>query len=285
MYQLLLKKRKKSNVIVVGNVTIDEIYVDGRFVKTSIGGGVYYSSKILKIMDITPALLCNSTHVQRKILESEGFSEIYGLETTKPPLFKLDYMGKERFLQLLSPGTVIPDSLFPSSRYNLVIINPVYHDVGLSLVKKARCYADYIALDIQGLVRTVDDDSKISLEYNETAWEYVELADIIHADYKEANTLTNMDSISKTIDYLYEKHSKDKIWIITYGENPIVVIASRKIYTIDPPTISKVVDETGAGDTFLATMAIYYVLTQDLKLAIRKSLKIIALKLKGSLNK
>ncbi|WFO76201.1 hypothetical protein J4526_05050 [Desulfurococcaceae archaeon MEX13E-LK6-19] len=282
---MLLKKRKKSSVLVVGNVTIDEIYVDGSFVKTSIGGGVYYSSKILKIMDITPALLCNSTHVQRKILESEGFNEIYGLETTKPPLFRLDYTEKERFLQLLSPGTVIPDTLFPSSRYNLVIINPVYHDVDLSLMKKARCYADYIALDIQGLVRTVDDNSRISLKYNEIAWEYVELADIIHADYKEASTLANIDSISKTIDYLCEKHSKDKMWIITYGENPIVIIVSKKIYTVDPPAINKIVDETGAGDTFLATMAIYYVLTHDLELAIRKSLEIIALKLRGVFNK
>lgn len=281
----LLARRDRVNVIVVGNLTVDEIYVNGEFVKTSIGGGAYYGSMALRALGLKPVVLSNIAIVQKKIVEKEGLRSIYGLYTNSPPIFRLNYVGAERVLQLLSPGTRIPDTLFPCDRYDLVLINPVYHDITLSLMKKAGNTSAYVALDVQGLVRKVGESgSRVELAYNEDAWEYIEFADIIHADYNEATALTGASTINEAIEIILSKHGKDKIWLLTYGgEKPIVVITSKTMHLIDPPKINNVVDETGAGDTFLAAFTIYYIITHDLIYSIRKSLELTSLKLRGKL--
>lgn len=275
MRNILLKK----NSIVIGGITFDEIYIRGSLVKIGVGGGVYYSSLVLRYLGLNPFVLTNATTLQKMILEKRVSRRIYYNASCRPIVFKLVYRNGERELHLISPGETIPHTLLPSRIYDFAIVNPVYHEVDLNLMKKIRQHAKIVALDIQGLVRFVGKEQRIVLDYNDEINEFISYSDIIHADYRELKAYTQQRNLSNALEHIL-KISDDKIWLVTYGEKPIILVCSRKKYYFEPPKTS-IVDETGAGDAFLAAFTLFYTNYNEIRLSIEKTLEIIKLKLKG----
>lgn len=271
---------RRIKILLIGNMTYDEIhYVDRDLLYHRVGGGVLHSSSVFaKNPKVDVTVATNLTTHQYMLLKYDiGVGNIIGQHTGDVPLFKLIYSGDERRLKLGSPGTIIVDTVIPNETWDTAILEPVYHEVTYSLVKRVRRLAKVVALDLQGLVRFKREDGSIVLSKNELSYDIVAESDIIHATYEELNAFTGYEDFYKSMNKVARLYS-DKIWLITKGDNLIWMIHEGKIIPYDPPKIEPV-DETGAGDVLLSAFTIKYVETLDPYEALEYAKKVVAFKI------
>ncbi|HIQ03229.1 MAG TPA: hypothetical protein EYH40_02275 [Desulfurococcales archaeon] len=236
----------KDCVVFVGSFTRD--IIDDTY---TIGGPPYYGSIALVYYG------CDTIVVISPVEEDHiRFARSMGLELiitgSSVPVFELKYISDtDREVRLLRRGSTIniPSELLESFSKSLIIVNPVYREVNLELLRILRNYASILAIDIQGFVRTVDDKGSISIKWTSDVYEVIGLADIYHLDLYE---IPICNSIEEAVRYLTE-YSKG-IVLVSHGEEGLVAsIDGELIYVPALPGISG--NSTGAGDILLSITA------------------------------
>ncbi|HHI02363.1 MAG TPA: ribokinase [candidate division Zixibacteria bacterium] len=147
-----------------------------------------------------------------------------------------------------------------------VLIGPILGEISFKTIKSIRDNFDgFIFCDPQGLLRNADENGRIFHEKIEGIEEVLSAFDVVKPNELEAEILTGIDC--RRDPHKAAQIIKDwgpKIVIVTLAELGSVIYDGKKYINI-PPYETRLVDATGAGDTYMAGFTCEYLRTGDLK--------------------
>ena len=243
--------------LVIGNITKDIIRTKNEE-RYAFGGNASYSS-------ITAARLGCETHVlsrgNDKLIEWVKTLKSHKInvelqESEDVTCFVNDYRKGERKQSVLSDAGKIEYKSF--GKFDVIFLGPVFNEITLECLKKARKDCNILSLDVQGFVRTLKDKEVVKKFWNDRE-EFLKYVDLLKIGRDE------MSSVSKESDY--EKVCEElrslgvKVVELTLGENGSI-IAGEEIHRI-PIYKTILVDKTGSGDVFATAFAIRYFETKN----------------------
>lgn len=254
---------KKSNILLIGSPSFDEIVLNGEIIRR-IGGGVYYSLKVLEKIPLLNIDIVTSTdiHTYIKLSTFTNINEFLVYPSKTPFYYKLVHRNGDRELFLLEKCSKLLESCIFSKIYDLAIVTPIYDEVMVNLLKKIMVHSEIVAVDIQGFIRERNYYNKIYYTCSPFFQDIIDYADIIHMNIDEALYFIKclcMKSLDELIEY------DKQLFIITNSWRPFYIVFDRQILMIKP--IRAQGDETGAGDTYLTTFSIFYYLLRDVEIA------------------
>jgi len=188
-------------------------------------------------------------------VETGGFSLIYyddfGNRT-------LDLLGRAGNINRLDPKDY--------SDSKAVLIGPILGEISFETIKTIRKNFDgFLFCDPQGLLRGADENGRIYHEKFEGTEETLSLFDVVKPNELEAEILTGIDARKDPYQAAgIIKEFGPKIVIVTLAELGSVIYDGKKYLDI-PPYKTRLVDATGAGDTYMAGFTFEYLKTGDLK--------------------
>jgi len=183
------------------------------------------------------------------------------------PVFQLKYVeGGRREVILKRRGSkiTIPRNELKLIRDSLIIVSPVYREVNLDTLKVVKRLSRFVALDVQGFVRYVHSDGKVSIVWSNEMYDIIRLADVIHADLSEVPIYNNMVEASKELGKI-----SNGIIMVSNGERGLVASIDGELYYVPAlPGIEG--NATGTGDILLAISSYEILMGEDPLRAIAK---------------
>jgi len=256
-----------ENICVYGAPTLDYIVLENGARRTAYGGGVYYS--ILPFLGESGYTVEVYTVYSPRIVGHPvyRFASILQYSSTAM-VFRIVYNNGSRML-LLEEKT---PPLYPWNAHSgqcFSIVNPVFHEVGESLLKTIRIRSPMVFGDIQGFVRGLHK----GLVVHECSRESISLLkyfDVVHMDLDEAKALTCTDDLNSLFEVLLKNSPRVKI-VITSRTNPIYVLENNSVELIDVKDSVLVKDKTGAGDFFLGSLLKHLLVYTDTVRAVERA--------------
>lgn len=224
------------DVVCVGNRTVDIIVKSDRTIQAK-GGSATYCSLCLKKLKAKTAVVTSGLNA----------------------LFELYYKNNTRLLKILKPGGKIEAIQKRYLNTKSILFCPVYNEIKPALIKE---FKGLKALDIQGIVRTkkgIYVCNKVPSDF----FEYLD-TDIVSMSMHEALAVSEHIGVTTKDMCIKICMRKAKIVIITMGEKGSLVYDNnlKKFYRI-PAYKTVSVDETGAGDVYLAAFLYCYMNTKS----------------------
>jgi len=181
--------------------------------------------------------------------ETGGFSLIY------------DEQG-DRTLDVLGIASPIPDLPDVIKTATCILVGPILGEVSLSLLEQLHAVTDApIMLDPQGFLRRVLPDGQIERYCNPDVYKAIQLCDVVKANEHEAYLITGTDpsqsekAAQDAVQSLFEIGCETAI--VTLAANGSIIYDGNELVRV-PAYHTNAVDPTGAGDTYAAGFAIYY---------------------------
>jgi sugar/nucleoside kinase (ribokinase family) len=243
--------------LVIGNITKDTIRTKEKEIVT-FGGTSSYASITAKKLGCDTFVLSRGNHELYEWIRNLDRQEIkVELEDSENVShFVNDYRGIERKQFWASDAGKI--DFKDLGKMDIIHIGPIFNEITLDCVKKARKNAKLLSLDVQGFVRSSDKE-EIIMKFWDERYDFLKYVDLVKVGRLESK------SISKKTNY--EEVCKDlvklgvKVVELTLGEYGSIVF-SDKTYKI-PVYRTTVIDKTGAGDVYAAAFAIRYFETKN----------------------
>ena len=241
----------KPDAVVIGNLTIDYVGGGGR----RLGGppsycGIFLAprTKVSVISNIGydfPSGWIES-------LEDIGV-DVSGVRTTpESAVFELKEEANGRSITVTSSGIPIPPESVDIT-IDIGIASPVLGEIGPSLLEILRKRASFLAVDLQGFVRTREENGTVIFGAKEGTLENFPGVDLIKGSMREAGAVTSRRDPSEALNRL---RKYGEVAAITLGEAGAVVGYENENILIPPFEISDTKDATGSGDVFLAALAL-----------------------------
>jgi len=271
------------NIIFIGHFAIDTIIRFKEKRKPSLGGSVSFGSlalskytKKVKIgiisnigmqnFDISLLNPLKKKHIELKIKKFDT------LNTN----FILNYENHSRtlFLKSRSPDLEIDD--IPINLYeeppNIIILAPLCNEIKIEYVEEIlKIFPKaYVGIDLQGFLRRRDpENGRISYLFDEKLLSNVRniieiIGDklILKGSEIEMKLLSEKEELIEVMEY-FNEFENEGIYIMTLGEaGSMITKQGEKLLKIPAFTPDIVVDETGAGDVYLAIF-IYELFNSD----------------------
>ncbi len=242
-------------VLLLGNLTIDKIYVDECFIRESIGGGIYYSLEALRetygrryritiITAISPRQYSWLSTLHRSGVE------IIAYPSTLTNVFVLKYKNGKRSIYIEEKSSPLIFSI--DKMYDVAIVNPVMNEILSYQLRLIKIKTRFIAIDIQGFIRRCRDKF---IEYYRPAYlkDLFRFSNIVHMNDDEAQYLTGALRFDEQVKKLVEL-SPNTIFIVSSPRH--VAMGTQSLYEyIEVPNI-RYPDTTGAGDYLLTIFAV-----------------------------
>jgi len=243
--------------LVVGNITKDIIRMK-REERYAFGGNASYCS-------ITAAKLGCETHVLSRgndelvkwveNLKSHGIS-VELQESEDVTCFVNDYTEGGRKQYVLSDAGKIDYKNF--GNVDVIFLGPVFNEITLECVKKARKDCNILSLDAQGFARTLKDKEVVKKFWDDRE-EFLKYVDLLKLGRDEITSLSKESDYEKVCEEL--RNLGVKVVELTLGEKGSI-IAGEEIHRI-PAYKTTLVDKTGSGDVFATAFAIRYFETKN----------------------
>lgn len=170
----------------------------------------------------------------------------------------LDLLGRAGIINKLNPQGY--------SDSKAVLIGPILGEISFDEIKTIRNNFDGLMFcDPQGLLRNADENNRIFHKKTEELEEVMSAFDVVKPNELETKILTGINA--RQDPHQAAEIIKDwgpKIVIITLAELGSVIFDG-KTYIDIPAYNTKLVDATGAGDTYMAGFTYEYLRTGDLK--------------------
>jgi len=243
--------------LIIGNITKDIIRrkKEGRY---AFGGNASYCS-------IAAAKLGCETHVLSRgndelvewveNLKNHGIS-VELQESEDVTCFVNDYTEGGRKQYVLSDAGKIDYKSF--DKFDVIFLGPVFNEITLECVKKARKDCKILSLDAQGFVRTLKDKEVVKNFWDDREI-FLKYVDLLKVGRDEITSLSKESDYEKVCEEL--RNLGVKVVELTLGENGSI-IAGEKIHRI-PAYKTTLVDKTGSGDVFATAFAIRYFETKN----------------------
>jgi len=255
------------------------IHVDGKkrvIDKVSAGGAVTFASLSIKIINpemrvgVGSKIGCDIPDFLLTPFENHGISLRYFIRDKENPTtrFELVYSNFTRSLSCpsrcsnLDPCQYHPE-LFNSKVFHL---GPLCREIDAYFVDtlgERLPRGSMVGIDLQGFIRLIKPDGSIGFISSKEAYSTVSHIHevfgnslVIKGDDKEVSSISQLDDPKETMSYFLDEFPKATI-LITFGRKGSMlgkkVGNSTKITKIPSFKPEKIIDETGAGDVFLAS--------------------------------
>jgi len=243
--------------LVIGNITKDTIRTKEKEI-IAFGGTASYAAINANKLGCDTFVLSRGNHelddwirsltsqgIKVELEQSENISHfVNDYSEPEKRQFYLSHAGKIDFKDL--------------GKMDIIHIDPIFNEITLDCVKKARKNAKLLSLDVQGFVRSSNNERVIMKSWEEKAefLKYVDLVKVNRLESKFVSKKTNYEEVCKELIEL-----GPKVVELTLRENGSIIIGE-ETYKI-PPYQTTVIDRTGSGDVFSSAFAIHYFETKD----------------------
>jgi sugar/nucleoside kinase (ribokinase family) len=238
--------------LVVGNITKDIIRTKNEE-KYAFGGNASYSSiAAVKLGCETHVLSRGNDEIIEWIKDLKSHGINVELQKSKDvTCFVNDYTEGKRKQSVLSDAGKINYKSF--GKVDIIFLGPVFNEITLECLKKARKDCKILSLDAQGFVRRLKEREVVKKFWDERekVLKYVDLLKIGRDE---------ISSVSKESDY--EKVCEElrslgvKVVELTLGENGSIIVGE-EVHRI-PAYKTTLIDKTGSGDVFATAFTIKY---------------------------
>ena len=259
-------------IVLIGNPTIDKIYVNECFIRESIGGGIYYSLEALRetygrqhrISII--AVISPHQYSWLSTLHRSGV-EIIAYPSPMTNVFVLKYKdGKRRiYIEEKSPPLIFSlDKI-----YDVAIVNPVMNEILPHQLRITKTKTRFTAIDIQGFIRRCRDKF---IEYYRPPHlkDLFRFSNVVHMNDDEAQYLTGTPRFDEQVKKLVEL-SPSTIFIVSSPEH--VAMGTQSLYEYIEVPDTRYPDTTGAGDYLLAVFAVELYRSNDPMISLVRAIK------------
>ena len=258
------------DIICAGNFSIDSILLPTIYNPfTVLGGSTAYVSFVCRHLDARVSVISKvggdfpaaySWWLRQEGVDLAGLVRVDNAKTTR---FELRYNEdlSDRLLRLTSRAPPITlEDLSNFSKAKAIHIAPIAGEVNYETIQKLRECTDILSLDPQGLVRDFDENGNVTIEPLVDK-RVLGLIDIYKSSLKEIQATTGMVELNAAMKAIHENGAK--IVIVTLGENGAAISVENTIHKVSTYTPEKLVDPTGAGDTFIGAFLAEYVRGED----------------------
>jgi sugar/nucleoside kinase (ribokinase family) len=185
--------------------------------------------------------------------------------------FILNYLNHSRILTIKSksPNLNFEDipSFYRSNKPEIIVLAPLCNEISYDYVSKivSEFPTAYIGIDIQGFIRSINHLGEVTYisvkNLLENIYKIIELIGdrlILKGSEIEMKLLTGREDWGEVMGY-FQKFNNKGIYIMTLGENGSLIKKEvHPIIKIPAFKPKRVLDETGAGDVYLAIFLYEY---------------------------
>ena len=259
-------------VILVGNFTLDKIWINNEFLGEKLGGGVYYSllpflheGINVRIQCVFNPYLYNAKELwnNKVLLHRNQFS-------TEITTFRLIYgrNGRKLFVENIAPPIMLTQFDYNEAVY---VLNPVMNEISINLIKTIRPNALLVSSDIQGYIREVGENNRVIYKVPPNINDLFKNIDILHIHLDEARSITGKYNIEDITHWLQKRINKSYI-ILTQDTDPVYIITKEFIKRIEFGPVD-VKNTTGAGDYLLSATTLHYLESNDIVSSVEKAVE------------
>ncbi len=243
--------------LVIGNITKDTIRTKDKEIVT-FGGTASYSSITARKLGCDTYVLSRGNHELNswiKNLTEQGI-KVELEESENISHFVNDYRGEERKQFWMSDAGKI--DFKDLGKMDIIHIGPIFGEITLDCVKKARKNAKLLSLDVQGFLRS-SDGKKVTMNFWDERAEFLKYVDLVKINRLESRFISKKKDYEEICEEIVEMGPK--VTELTLREEGSLIF-SDKIYKI-PIYETKTIDKTGAGDVYATAFAVRYLETND----------------------
>jgi sugar/nucleoside kinase (ribokinase family) len=255
---------KFTEIVVCGNLTIDELVTAGG-ITVSPGGSAVFCSCAAAYLGARVGILGNvgedySPTALRRIKALHPDLSMLR-RTAKPSArFRITRLNGSRRLQLIEPGRriVAPQSGFGSEGVHL---GPVFNEVSNSLVKTLRKRCNFMSADLQGFIRTVSGTTTVQTVSRDLS-QLFKQCDMVQASIDEAQSQARARDPRQMLKRFLTENVRYAV--VTMGERGSWLGSKEKGTYFVPAFPDRTIrDSTGAGDVFAGSWLRTFLSTKD----------------------
>ncbi len=236
---------------VVGNLTVDHVELGGKTEETPGGSALYVSAAaafLSSAVDVVSSIgkdyPANALEWLRKRGVNVSKVRVVGAKSTR---FRLVYRNNTRRLWVLEEGTRLNAQALVGS-WEAVHLGPVFREIALPLVRRARTRSRFLSLDVQGLLRSKGRGGIVRLNSAKLG-SFARIVDLMKTSEEEGLDLTSAKDPVVAAKRILRKGTRHVI--ITRGiEGSVLASRDRGLFRV-PSYRESVVDPTGAGDVMV----------------------------------
>lgn len=257
------------DLVTVGHFSIDFILLPGEAKpKMRLGGPPTYTSLSAKKIGAEVSVVSNvggdfpEKYLRWLRRQGVDLSRLRINKTSKTTSFLIVYYAdssRDMFLKNRAPPICVED--IEGLKAKALHISPIANEVSTTLIEEASNLAPTISLDPQGLLRRFDNNGKVLLQIIGDL-SFLKHVEILKASVDELKTLTGLDNIFKSL-----RKAMDfgvKVAIATIGGGGAYISLGDRVFYVPAAQPKKIVDPTGAGDSFIGGFLAEYVRGADI---------------------
>jgi len=247
---------ENKNFLALGN--IDKAINKTKFgEEVTFGGGTYSAVTARRLGYQAAVLTKGNEELMQWISNLEKMKIKVFLEKDKSTLSVInDYSSGKWMQKLLTSTEKINFDL--SEKFDVIHMNPLFKEVDVELIEKARKNCKLLSLDAQGLIR--DEKNGIVygkfLENREDWFKHIDVLHVGEAEKKFVSKETDPESICRDLQSM-----GSKIVLLTLGAKGSFVLG-KEFHKI-PAFKVREIDPTGAGDVYSTSFDIKYFETEN----------------------
>jgi len=284
--------KTSTSFLFIGHLAIDSIIRFKKKYKPSLGGSVSFGSLALRkySQDANIGVISNlgRQNFDKSLLNlfNNRDIDLRGLKwfETKNTNFILDYSDHSRTLTLKSKSPNLKFEDIPKDYLNktpeIIVLVPLCNEISYEYVSKIlELFPNaYIGIDLQGFLRKIDTNGRVSYipdkEIISNMKRIINLIGerlILKGSEIEMKLLSGCEDLYDAMECFNQFESKS-IFIMTMGEAGSMIIKNEEELLEIPAFRAKnVIDETGAGDVYLAIFLYEFLQSDKSWLSIRDS--------------
>jgi sugar/nucleoside kinase (ribokinase family) len=191
--------------------------------------------------------------------EGINLSGIVRVDDAKTTRFELKYdtdlSNRTLFLRNRAPSLTM-DDLPASLKASAIHVSPIAGEVPYDVIDRLKTCTNVMSLDPQGLVREYGEDGEVRYGRLEDK-RILGLIDIYKSSLDEIRAVTGLTDLNSAIGDLHD--CGVGIVIVTLGSDGAVLSVEGACHNIPSVGSARLVDPTGAGDTFIGGFLAEYV--------------------------
>lgn len=240
---------------VIGHITKEIIRIKDKVEREIPGGTAYYSSMALRSVGLKVAVITKMSREDRDSLlyelEKTGIT-VFCRKSKQTTIFENIYSGRNlgvRVQKVKAVSSPFSPADLGEVSAKIFHVGPLTNmDVSPDLLKAVSLRADLISLDIQGLLREIED-SEVRIQDWREKREGLACIDILKADEEEAAILSGEENVKKAALALSQFGPREIV--ITSGSRGSLIFGNGKFHRILAFPPRKIIDPTGCGDTYM----------------------------------
>lgn len=247
---------RRFDICVVGHITQDIIVREGSPTRCQPGGVAYYAGVAFAALGLNTAvvtrLAIDDTRPLLAELQTAG-AHIICSTSDATTTFENIYLNNSfdtRRQRLRAVAAPFRPSDVGDLEASLFHLGPLTHgDMSVEFLHAVTARSEKVALDVQGLVRSVADQSVVLEDWREKA-SGLACIDILKANQCEAKILTGEEDPELAVQKL-AGYGVEEI-VVTLSSSGSLLFANGRTHSIPAYPPRQVTDATGCGDTYFA---------------------------------